>query len=352
MVGLRARGKQIRQFILDNVKSHPLDIASITSKNFRISRQAVNSHIKRLIEQGSLKAKGNTRNREYSLANQEDVTETFSLKGLEEDQVWRNYVMQYLGSITDNALDIWHYGFTEMLNNAIDHSEGDTVSISIEKNPLSTSIIIIDDGHGIFRRIQNILKLEDEKHAVLELSKGKLTTDPENHTGEGIFFSSRLFDEYAILSGGVYFSHEYNKPEDWIMEREKPESGTAVIMDLNNNTSRTVKSVFDQYTGTEDYGFDKTVVPVKLTKYGNERLVSRSQAKRLLSRVDRFRTVILDFEGVDRIGQAFADEVFRVFANNNPGVQLHFIKANNEVESMILRALTRKVETVQNSVST
>lgn len=111
-------------------------------------------------------------------------------------------------------------------------------------------------------------------------------------------------------------------------------------MDLNNNTSRTVKSVFDQYTGTEDYSFDKTVVPVKLTKYGNERLVSRSQAKRLLSRIDRFKTVILDFEGVDRIGQAFADEVFRVFTNHHPGIKLYFIKANKDVENMILRALT------------
>ena len=110
-------------------------------------------------------------------------------------------------------------------------------------------------------------------------------------------------------------------------------------MDLNNSTSRNIKSVFDQFTG-EDYSFDKTVVPVKLTQYGDERLVSRSQAKRLLARVDRFKTVILDFDGVDRIGQAFADEVFRVFNNNHPDIQLYFIKTNDDVEKMIVRALT------------
>ena len=341
MVGLRVRGEKIRQFILDNVKDHPNDIVSLVSEKFDITRQAVNGHVKRLIEQNSLTANGNTRNRVYRLAESEEIFHTFSIKSLEEDQVWRNFVLRNLGKIPDNALDIWHYGFTEMLNNAIDHSEGKSVSISIKKTPLSTRIVIIDDGYGIFRRIQTILGLEDERHAVLELSKGKLTTDPDNHTGEGIFFSSRLFDEYAILSGGVYFTHEYNKPEDWIMEREKPESGTAVLMDLNNSTSRKVKSVFDQFTG-EDYGFDKTVVPVKLTKYGDESLVSRSQAKRLLARIDRFKTVILDFEGVDRIGQAFADEVFRVFSNNHPDIQLYFIKTNREVENMIVRTLTNK----------
>ena len=129
-----------------------------------------------------------------------------------------------------------------------------------------------------------------------ELSKGKLTTDPVNHTGEGIFFSSRMFDEYAILSGGVYFSHEYNKPEDWIMERNNPITGTTVFMKMANNSARKIKSVFDDYASGVDYGFDKTVVPVSLARYGNEWLVSRSQAKRLLARIDRFKIVILDFE--------------------------------------------------------
>lgn len=118
---------------------------------------------------------------------------------------------------------------------------------------------------------------------MLELSKGKLTTDPDNHTGEGIFFSSRMFDEYAILSGGVYFSHEYNKPEDWIMERKKPSTGTTVFMKMSNNSARKIKAIFNEYASGDDYGFDKTVVPVSLARYGNERLVSRSQAKRFIS---------------------------------------------------------------------
>ena len=56
---------------------------------------------------------------------------------------------------------------------------------------------------GIFKKIQKALDLLDERHAILELAKGKLTTDPKHHTGEGIFFTSRMFDEFTILSGGV-----------------------------------------------------------------------------------------------------------------------------------------------------
>ncbi len=266
-------------------------------------------------------------------------TEVFNLDGLEEDVVWREYDIQQLGELPDNVLNIWHYGFTEMLNNAIDHSDGEVVSVSVEKNPAGTQIMVSDDGVGIFRRIQEALNLNDERHAVLELAKGKLTTDPENHTGEGIFFSSRMFDEYAILSGGVYFSHEHNKPEDWIMERKNPQNGTTVFMKIANNSSRTVKSVFDKYTSGEELRFDKTVVPVSLARHGNERLVSRSQAKRLLARIDKFKIVILDFSDIDQIGQAFADEIFRVFKLQHPEIQLYFSRANPEVESMIIRAL-------------
>lgn len=344
MVGVRGRGEAIRQFIINNVEAHANDIVSVTADEFDISRQAVNVHIKRLVEQKSIIADGNTRNRVYKLHPLVEVTESFELLGLEEDRIWRDFVAPKLGTLPDNVLDIWHYGFTEMLNNAVDHSQGNHAIITIKKTPVSSEIIITDDGLGIFTKICNILKLNDERHAVLELAKGKLTTDPDNHTGEGIFFSSRIFDEYAILSGEVYFSHKYNKPEDWIIERSRPGSGTTVFMKMSNNSSRKIKTIFDEFACGEDYGFDKTVVPVSLAQYGNERLVSRSQAKRLLARIDRFKIVIFDFDGIDQIGQAFADEVFRVFQNRNPDIRIHFIKTSPNVENMIVRALSRQVD--------
>jgi hypothetical protein len=115
-------------------------------------------------------------------------------------------------------------------------------------------------------------------------------------------------------------------------------------MKLNNHTSRTTTKIFNEYTSREDYGFNKTVVPVRLAQYGNDKLVSRSQAKRLLERVDRFKIVIFDFSGVEGIGQAFADEVFRVFATNHPSIQLVPIKANSAVKRMIARALITEAE--------
>ena len=258
---------------------------------------------------------------------------------LEEDVLWRNEISSLLTALPGNAQDIWHYGFTEMVNNIVDHSNGSTASVSIKSTAVSTTMWIKDDGVGIFRKIKLEMGLEDERHAVLELAKGKLTTDPENHIGEGIFFSSRMFDEYAILSGEVFFSHQFEDEEARLMDRERPDTGTAVYLLLHNNTQRTAANVFGNHASKDgDYGFTRTEVPVRLLKYGAERLVSRSQAKRLLARLDRFKVAVLDFSGVDAIGQAFADEVFRVFVRRNPDVEIVPIRMKADVKKMVARA--------------
>jgi hypothetical protein len=249
-----------------------------------------------------------------------------------------------LGQLPDNVSYIWHYGFTEMFNNALDHSEADMIGVHLSKNAKNTTMAIYDNGVGIFKKIQTALNLLDERHSVLELAKGKLTTDPQKHTGEGIFFTSRMFDSFDIVSGGVYFSNNFGEREDWIFERDKFEGGTAVWMRLDNHTARRAEKIFDQYTSGDDYGFNKTVVPVKLAQYGSDNLISRSQAKRLLTRVELFKAVAFNFKDVETIGQSFADEIFRVFAKEHPDIELIPYNANSQVKRMIERARSGNTE--------
>ncbi|MCF8199159.1 MAG: DUF4325 domain-containing protein [Sulfuritalea sp.] len=345
MSGVRVGGEVARKFLIENIDAHPADIVKVASEKFNCSRQAVHQHLRRLIGEGAVLVSGNTRSKRYSLAELLEWTKQYEVtRELAEDAVWRNDIAPLLGKLPDNVLNIWHYGFTEMLNNVIDHSEARCAVVSVRKTAAATRIQIYDDGVGIFKKIQAALELLDERHSVLELAKGKFTTDPANHSGEGIFFSSRMFDEFDILSGEVYFSHEFDKKEDWILQRSTPRGGTIVTMLLHNHTARTTKKVFDKFTSGEDYGFNKTVVPVKLVQYGDDNLVSRSQAKRLLTRIDRFKVVMLDFSSVTSIGQAFADEVFRVFKSKHPEVNLMPMHASSEVKRMISRAIALAAE--------
>ena len=339
MATVRARGEIARKFIIENVEKHPSDIIAYVANKLALSRQAVHRHVQKLVEEGVLSEAGQTRNKIFQLIPRASWQKDYRLDGkISEDQVWREDVAPSLGPIPDNVMSIWHYGFTEMFNNAIDHAEGTSITVSFSKTAANATISLRDNGVGIFKKIQAALGLLDQRHAVLELAKGKFTTDPKNHSGEGIFFASRMFDQFRILSGGVYFSHDFKDSEDWILEHKDSSGGTFVVMQLENHTSRTTKKIFDKFTTDNNYGFTKTVVPVKLTQYGDDNLVSRSQAKRLLARIDRFKVVVLDFVGVTSIGQAFADEVFRVFANLHPDIELVAVNAASAVKQMISRA--------------
>jgi hypothetical protein len=86
------------------------------------------------------------------------------------------------------------------------------------------------------------------------------------------------------------------------------------------------------------FPFDKTIIPVRLIQFGDEALIARSQAKRLLMQLDRVRSVIFDFKGVHEIGSSFADEVFRVFQNEHPQIEIVEINTNEQVQKMINRA--------------
>ncbi len=336
---VQIRGETARRFIIENVGAHPADITRLAIEKLGCTRQAVNRHLQKLVDEGALTATGKTRTRKYSLASLVSAEKFYVLGGdANEGEAWRTDVAPLLGKLPENAMGIWQYGFTEMFNNAIDHSGGTGVIVKIEKTAASTEIVITDNGVGIFKKIHAAMGLLDERHAVLELAKGKFTTDPANHSGEGIFFSSRMFDEFEILSGGVYFSHEFHTREDWILQPSNDSIGTLVRMRLNDHTSRTTTKVFDKFASGDEYAFAKTIVPVKLMRYGDDNLVSRSQAKRLLARFERFKVVMLNFSGVATIGQAFADEVFRVFKLRHPEVELVVVQANSDVKRMISRA--------------
>jgi len=332
----RHRGEDVRTFIIENVGKHAREIGAITAIHFGISRQAVNKQVQKLVAEGALLSMGNTRDKSYRLATLFVWQHSYAITPeLAEDQAWSRNVALVLGKLPRNVMDIWHFCFTEMFNNAIDHSGGTEIDVHVARTAADTQMVLTDNGVGIFKKIQNALNLLDERHAVLELAKGKLTTDPARHTGQGIFFSSRLVDSFHILSGDVFFGHEFSGEEDWIHEVSKTHEGTTVLMKLNNHSPRVDRQIFEQYTSGDDYGFTKTVVPVRLAQYGEDKLISRSQAKRLLSRVDLFRSVWFDFEGVETIGQAFADEIFRVFARSHPEIELVPVHATPQVQQMI-----------------
>lgn len=315
--------------------------AITASKNFGISKQTAYRYLSALIFENKVTYEVTNNQRIYSLVDHM-ADFSFDLSGLEEDIVWSKYIKPLLAGLKDNVLHACYYGFTEMLNNAIDHSESNTVTIAVRQNEFEVKFWIIDYGIGIFTKIQNALGLDSPRQSILELAKGKLTTAPSKHTGEGIFFTSRIFNIFRLYSKNLVFTSGRNAKIDILFDGNKRYAeGTMVNMEINKESDVITGDVFDSFSSpAEDYGFTKTYIPVHLIENEGAMLVSRSQAKRLVARFDKFKEIVLDFEGIEEVGQAFADELFRVFAQQHPDVELLPVKMNEKVKKMVMRALT------------
>ncbi|MCH9051516.1 MAG: DUF4325 domain-containing protein [Proteobacteria bacterium] len=347
MAGRSRQSPLVREFILRNIANHPSSIGRLAAKEFRLSRTAISGYMRRLLKEELVTATGKTNARLYALKDIVDISLTLDVTALSsEDVVWRFRILPHMRDVNQNIVDLCQYGFTEMFNNVIDHSVSDDSIISYKQSYLNITIMIIDHGVGIFEKIQRDFNLLDPRSALLELSKGKLTSDKDRHSGEGIFFTSRMFDKFSIYSGSLFYSRELKGGDEWMIEVGDVENrieGTTVKMEISTDAKWTMREVFDKYEG-DNTGFRKTHVPIKLSNYPGEQLVSRSQAKRVLTRFNNFSEVLLDFDGVENIGQAFADEIFRVFKIAHPEIRLFAIRTNPDVQRIIDRVLNSTQE--------
>jgi predicted transcriptional regulator/anti-sigma regulatory factor (Ser/Thr protein kinase) len=324
--------------IIRNIPNHANGIVKFISEKYSLSRQTVNRYLDSLIEKNLVLSSGNGRNKKYKLSS---VSKSFLIDirlDNDESTVWLEKIKPIFPPLGDSVYRICNYGFTEILNNAIEHSQGMEAHITVEYTALYISFIVHDNGIGIFKKIQRDLGLDSPNQSILELAKGKMTSAPDKHSGEGIFFTSKAFDKFFISSDKLVFIG--NQKHDYFFDNVKMNiEGTRVYMEINFDSNKNLTDIFDTYTSGDNFGFSKTVVPVALLENQGTELVSRSQARRLLNRFEKFEEIILDFTGVDFIGQAFADEIFRVFKNQHPNVKIAPSFTNETVDKMIKHVL-------------
>ncbi|MDN5940905.1 MAG: DUF4325 domain-containing protein [Nitrospira sp.] len=262
------------------------------------------------------------------------LARTLATNGCDEDRIWDEVEvrLQLSRALRSNVLAIMRYAFTEMLNNAIEHSQADRCAIRVTLGQSLVSFEIRDHGIGVFHSIASKLKLPDEEAALIELLKGRTTTMPKAHTGEGIFFTSRIGDDFTLKSHRIQIEWKRAK-QDMFVSQPRRSVGTLVGFSIQRSARQTIEDVFSEFAPEQyDYQFQKTKVLVKLLQPD---YVSRSEARRLLANLEKFREIVLDFRDVRSVGQGFADEVFRVFAHRNPGIAIHSENTSPPVTAMI-----------------
>lgn len=327
----------IKKYILERIRDKESPYEK-TLAMFKVSRQTVTKYLSELEQQNLITSSGGKTKKKYELKYIVEIQETFkNLKELDEQTIYEKVIKDRLTDKKENVRNIIHYAFTEMVNNAIDHSGSEELKIRYDETYFDIGIVIWDSGIGIFKKIMLDHNLKNEDEAIFELGKGKLTSDKQRHSGEGIFFTSRAVDSFIIFSGKKVF-HSPDSNKDVLEEHRMSDlNGTIVCLDINKESETNLTELFSKYSD-EEYNFSKTEIRIKLAEQYSDSLMSRSQAKRILSRIEKFKEVVLDFDEVKIIGQGFADEIFRIFMHEHPNIKVHCINCNSEVKFMIQRA--------------
>lgn len=336
--------KEIEKYIFRKIAANDKDVIHKTMDSFGLTENDVKKYIndalyRRIIEETDECEAG------YKLTEQKySVGIPLHKLQLSEDKIFADEISEHLRSCNKDAFRIWQYVCAEMLNNAIEHSQGSNISIDIYTTALYSKVIIVDDGVGTFHTLTNYMaecgwSNPQPEDALVELYKGKFTSNAVAHSGEGIFFSSKMLDDYVLWSDSLMYlcgnKRELKLIQSHLLAYASRLSkiGTMICMVLENDTSRKIEEVFDMYTDI-DMGFTKTHIPIKEACITGEP-VARSQARRICNRLEEFKEVILDFQNVEYIGQGFADEIFRVYATANPNILLRPINMVPVVEKMI-----------------
>ena len=124
--------------------------------------------------------------------------------------------------------------------------------------------------------------------------------------------------------------------DDLYVKDIRPVEGTRVFFLVGVKSKNNLVDLFSRYTD-ESFKFSRTAAKVSLYQAGVA-YVSRSQARRIVTGLEKFRTIELDFKAVDTVGQAFADEIFRVWQAHHKDIEIIPRNANENVLFMINRA--------------
>jgi anti-sigma regulatory factor (Ser/Thr protein kinase) len=332
----RIEHAQVTTWITRQVEDHPADLPKALAERAGCGIGKARALVKQLASLGWIQGQGVGRRARYSPGKLRQIVQRYPLAGLNEDLPWsRDFAPHF--EMPKNVRQMMQHAFTELLNNAIDHSEGQFVTISMRQTPAHLQLLISDDGRGLFDKIREGFEIEDPAMAMLELSKGKLTSAPDRHTGRGLYFTSRLADIFDLHANAVAFQHREWDPRSWKQARAvKQQQGSAIYLAIALDTTRTLDEVMRSASiDAQGYSIERTTLPLRLIVNEDTGLESRAQARRVAARLTEFKQAELDFTGIEHIGQGFADELFRVFGRNQTAVQLVIKNAGPRVNAMI-----------------
>ncbi len=269
----------VTQWITAAALEHGQGLPEHVMARLGISRRSALALLNKLVTAQWLAREGKSRHLSFVPGRLRQVVHRYALAGLQEDLPWQRDFAPHF-SLPPAVARMAQHAFSELLDNVIEHSGGTHVAVSMRTTALHLQLLVSDDGCGVFERIQQRFGIGDSTMAMLELSKGKLTSAPDRHGGHGLFFTSRLADVFDVHANHRAFQCRGWDRHSWHPTKAVAREGTSIYIAINLDTPRTLDQVLQAHSrSAEGHGAESTCVPLPLTTGPQTRLVSRTQAK-------------------------------------------------------------------------
>lgn len=151
-----------------------------------------------------------------------------------------------------------------MVNNAIEHSRGSTVTIRWFLANERAAFEVEDDGVGAYWTIRDERGPANDFEAVGELSKGKQTTLRDRHSGLGIFFTSRMASRFVLSAGQVVWTVDNEIPDIAMGWQDRARTGALVRCDIGLDTLVTPQDEYDERSDPKTRSFNKPTIVLSL----------------------------------------------------------------------------------------
>ena len=330
---------KIKNFILDNLSSHEKNIVHAAINKFGVSRQAVNRHMINLIKENKIVAHGNTKGRHYELMPQANYSKKISMEDIKGSRKFLDdFILPHIELLPKNIYEIFEYSAGSLINNIVDHAKATSVYFKIFINHEEAHLVLTDNGVGLFENIYKGLSLSSTQMAAMEIAKGNVTTDPDRHSGDELNTIIHLFDK-AIIDSANKSLRYFNNNNCWEINPSRHQNGTRIHLQINPNSDRTCADVFHRIFKKEK---KKIRIPLNLLNMSEKKIVnSRSYAENILRNIDNYKKIEFDFNKIDLISPAFADELARKTKEKNQFADIAWMNTNKTVEMLLVRAFRR-----------
>lgn len=325
----------VTAWITEAALAHPLDLGPCVAERLAVTRATAARLVRRLVADQWLVREGTPRRPRHAPGLLRQVVRRYPLAGLDEHTPWARDFAPCL-ALPEPVARLAQHAFTELVNNAIDHSGGSGVTVSMRQTPAHLQLLVSDDGCGLFERLGRHFDLHDPAHAMFELGKGKLSSQPDRHSGRGLYFTTRIADVLDLHANAHAFQHRAWQPQRWQRARAAVRGGTSVFVAIALDTAVRLDAVLREHSlDGQGYAFERTRVPLRLLTGAQTALASRAQARQVGARLAQFRRAELDFDGIAEIGHGFADELLRVMARERPDTEIVPLNAPPQVRAML-----------------